>query len=53
MSVYHAIHPSPYADDCPDCAGYEPWTAYHREPTRRRWVAVLIAALAAAWRKAR
>jgi hypothetical protein len=34
MSVYHAIHPSPYADDCPDCAGYpEPID----EPTRWGW----------------
>lgn len=21
-SIYHATHESPYADDCPDCAGY-------------------------------
>ena len=22
MTAYHATHESPYADDCPDCAGY-------------------------------
>lgn len=22
MTAYHAIHESPYADDCPDCTGY-------------------------------
>lgn len=23
MTAYHATHPSPYDDACPDCAGYD------------------------------
>jgi hypothetical protein len=54
VSVYHAIHTSPYADDCPDCAGYpEPID----EPTHWGWAVVLavfvLAAVAAAWSVAR
>jgi hypothetical protein len=46
MSVYHAIHTSPYADDCPDCAGYpEPID----EPTHWGWAVVLLVLGLAAW----
>lgn len=52
MSAYHATHPSPYDDACPDCTGFA-----DPEPDRTtRWgwaplaiLAVLILA-AIAWR---
>lgn len=51
MSAYHALHESPYADDCPDCTGYgdpEPDYGYRiRSWSRNATVAayLLIAAL--------
>ena len=57
MTAYHATHPSPYADDCPDCAGYPDIEADYRERRRMSAVvllacfaALLALALVAAWR---
>jgi hypothetical protein len=44
VTAYHAIHESPYADDCPDCAGYE---EPEPEPHNRARVVVFLLALVA------
>ena len=38
MTAYHATHPSPYDDACPDCAGYDEPTA-----TDRSWSGLVMA----------
>lgn len=45
MTAYHATHPSPYADDCPDCAGYAEEPSPARQG-RRTSLAVLLACFA-------
>lgn len=47
MTAWHAIHPSPYDDSCPDCAGYPEPTPEPRPD--RRVLVVLVALLAVAY----